>query len=179
MPWVSQKGWLAWKVNRRLKVWLIVYCNEEINLLTGLSDKLQAMIINQQLKDKKNIASMKIWTMDMTWRITLLQQTQWNFIKMMSSSWTLYLEFHKWNWYVLGGYGKFEERSSNFMNNSWSDTTWVIDKIEPKVANNGLPRQLDICAILWRLLELQKLIWDYLSGYGNLRERSTSFMHKS
>jgi len=54
-----------------------------------------------------------------------------------------------------------------------------MDKIEPEVANASMFGQLDMCAVIWRLLMLQKWIWDDLNGYGKLWERSTSFMQKS
>jgi len=101
--------------------------------------------------------------------------SEWNFINMISSFRTLYPEFQKCNWVILGGYGNLEEISSTFMNKSWSDTTWIMEKIKPEVANVGLPRKLDMCAIIWRLLKLQKCIWYDLSVCGMLRERSASF----
>ena len=54
-----------------------------------------------------------------------------------------------------------------------------MEKIEFVVVNTGLLEQLDMCAVSWRPLDLQKCIWDYLSGFVNLRERSKSFMKKS
>ena len=53
-----------------------------------------------------------------------------------------------------------------------------MDKIEPKVANVGLPGQLYMCIVILRLLKLQKWIWDYLNVYGSLREQSKFFMKK-
>ena len=54
-----------------------------------------------------------------------------------------------------------------------------MDKIKPKVADVGLPRQLDMCVVvICRLLKLQKCIWYYLNWCGNLRKRYTSFMKK-
>ena len=50
-----------------------------------------------------------------------------------------------------------------------------MEKIKPEVANVGLRRKLDMCAIIWRLLKLQKCIWYDLSVCGMLRERSASF----
>lgn len=45
------------------------------------------------------------------------------------------------------------------MNKSWSYTTLIMDKIKPKVADVGLPRQLDMCVVvISRLLKLQKCI---------------------
>jgi len=54
-----------------------------------------------------------------------------------------------------------------------------MDKFELEVADIGLLGILDICVVIWRLLELQKFIWDHVNGCGNIRERSTSFMGKS
>ena len=34
------------------------------------------------------------------------------------------------------------------MNKSWSDTTWIMDKIESEVANTDMFGQLDICAVI-------------------------------
>ena len=34
------------------------------------------------------------------------------------------------------------------MDKSWSDTIWIMDKIEPEVVDTDLPRQLDICAVI-------------------------------
>jgi len=41
------------------------------------------------------------------------------------------------------------------MNKSWYDTTCIMDKIELEVADVDIPRQLDMCAIIWKLLELK------------------------
>ena len=45
-------------------------------MFTEWREKIQAMRSNQQLKDKKNVADMKICTMNMTSRTTLLQHIQ-------------------------------------------------------------------------------------------------------
>ena len=37
------------------------------------------------------------------------------------------------------------EVSLTFMNKLWSDTTWIMDKIEPEVVDVGLLGQLDLC----------------------------------
>ena len=50
---------------RRLKVSLAVYYNEELIMLIGLREKIQSMRSNKQLKDKKNVADMKICIMNM------------------------------------------------------------------------------------------------------------------
>jgi len=51
------------------------------------------------------------------------------------------------------------------MNKSWFETN----------LNHG---QLDMREVIWRLIELQKCIWDYLNVCGNVREWSTYFMKK-
>ena len=58
----------------------------------------------------------------------------------MSSFYTLYLKFQKYNWAVFGGYGNLEERSLTFMNQSLFDTTWIMDKIEPEVVDASLSK---------------------------------------
>jgi len=102
----------------------------------------------KKLKGKKNVTDMKIFKMNMTWRTTLLQHTQWNFIHIMTSLCGLYIEFQKWNWVVLGEYGKLEEIFSTFMNNPWSNTTWIMEKIELEPVDVGLPWQLDMCVVI-------------------------------
>ena len=85
-----------------------MYCNEEVNILIGWREKLQAMRCNQQLKwqegckhkDMHNEHDMKN-NIDTT-------HLECNFINSMSSFWTLYQEFQKCNWVVLGGYGNIE-----------------------------------------------------------------------
>jgi len=42
-----------------------VYYNEELIMLIGLREKIQSMRSNKQLKDKKNVADMKICIMNM------------------------------------------------------------------------------------------------------------------
>lgn len=41
--------------------------------------------------------------------------SKWNSINKMRLFWTLYLEFRKCNWVVLGGFGQLEEMSSTFL----------------------------------------------------------------
>ena len=71
-----------------------------------------------------------------------------NLINRMSSFWTLYEEFQKCNRAILGGYGNLEEISSTFTNQSWYDTTWIMDKIESEVADASLPRYLDMRVVI-------------------------------
>jgi len=103
---------------------------------------------NQQLKNKKNVAHEDVQNEHDMKNNIVATHLELNFINKMSSLWTLYLEFYKWNWVVLGGYKKLEEMSSTFINKLLSFTTWTMDKIEPKVADDGLPKQLDMCSNL-------------------------------
>ena len=105
MSWVIKKWWYAWKIKRRLKVSLVVHYNEEVNILTRWREKLQAMRSNQQLKDKKNGAYMKICIMNMTWRTTLLQHTRMKFhqqnkfiLDIVSGVPGMQLRFSLWLW---------------------------------------------------------------------------------
>ena len=67
--------------------------------------KLQVMRISQQLNNKKNVVGMKICTMNMTWRTTLLQHTQngilatrWILLDIVSRVPEMQLSYSWWVW---------------------------------------------------------------------------------